>query len=637
MGCVREKYTKAYFLKHTEDGTPVPYGAEGIAEFSNGTIRLADAKILESVDFRGARVMEFGFGRGEAAKYIIEHGAAFYEGIDFSDAAVEIATGHLKQFGIPLPPLHHADALEFLRSYIPKYKSESIQPFTIISMLDFVEHVPRNELYEIFVLLKEIVASNVLFIVGTPAYPFDNEEDVEVDISKVALIDTADNIEETKGMHCNKYTLISLQQFMKDCGLSCVSQSHFFIIDTDSTNKTSKICSYRQRWDAAVKSGVPLQKDWRQDFIEYAYIVTDSPRWQQFKSGDLKGCRLFMTDTYYQLFEDGNYDIEMINDARGQELEGKTVFDVGGFMGITALLFAKRVGPTGRVCVFEPNPWNQDRMALNLSGNPEQASIISGYSCALSDTDGIAEMLFSNNVDNGNSSTSRLSSSHVMLSNNAVLKLGFHKCNIETLQLDTFVKRTGIIPDVIKVDIEGVEDIFLQGAKQMLKIHHPLLYIELHSPYCAIWCSRILEQLGYRIIILHEEEDGRLFIKAIANGDDDIKTDQDSLPTDKAIQLVVSSQNDLQQRIEQLGGTEQRNLSMSVDLQKAMNAATDLLKIIKTSADSHEQMLNASTITLQKIETKQQEFMEHIYKSISFKGMFVRACKLPFRLIRKNR
>ena len=41
------------------------------------------------------------------------------------------------------------------------------------------------------------------------------------------------------------------------------------------------------------------------------------------------------------------------------------------------------------------------------------------------------------------------------------------------------------------------------------------------------------------------------------------------------------------------------------------------------------------TMALQKIETKQQEFIERVQKAISFKGMFVRACKLPIRLILK--
>lgn len=37
-------------------------------------------------------------------------------------------------------------------------------------------------------------------------------------------------------------------------------------------------------------------------------------------------------------------------------LPGACVFDIGGFDGSTASLFAEIVGPSGRVYSFEPNP-----------------------------------------------------------------------------------------------------------------------------------------------------------------------------------------------------------------------------------------------------------------------------------------
>jgi len=56
--------------------------------------------------------------------------------------------------------------------------------------------------------------------------------------------------------------------------------------------------------------------------------------------------------------------------------------------------------------------------------------------------------------------------------------------------LDEFVERTGIIPDVIKVDIEGAEVDFLRGGLRTLKKHKPSLFIETHNPMAIFLRSR---------------------------------------------------------------------------------------------------------------------------------------------------
>ena len=36
--------------------------------------------------------------------------------------------------------------------------------------------------------------------------------------------------------------------------------------------------------------------------------------------------------------------------------------------------------------------------------------------------------------------------------------------------------------DLVKIDVEGAEREVLEGAEETLKKHHPMVYVEVHSP-----------------------------------------------------------------------------------------------------------------------------------------------------------
>lgn len=70
------------------------------------------------------------------------------------------------------------------------------------------------------------------------------------------------------------------------------------------------------------------------------------------------------------------------------DLEGKTVYDVGAYIGLLTTFFAKKVGAKGRVIAFEPNPETFSQLlnntakyanvtCLNLgAGNKNEKSIL---------------------------------------------------------------------------------------------------------------------------------------------------------------------------------------------------------------------------------------------------------------------
>lgn len=237
-----------------------------------------------------------------------------------------------------------------------------------------------------------------------------------------------------------------------------------------------------------------------------------------FKKGNLSGITLNMNPEYVDcIFDDGNTDQEMMSSIAHESPIGKTILDVGAFIGSSSLVFAKYVGEKGKVISFEPNPYNLKKIEKNLSLNSKLSAIIKVYDIALADEETEMKMVLSDQVDTGPSSTSRLYYSHSTIRNED-LPPSFKESVVSVTTLDLFVKKHNLTPDIIKVDIEGAEDKFLLGAKKTLSTFKPTLYIEIHSEFCALKCYEVLSSLGYEIFILREEKDNRVMVKAIFSG-----------------------------------------------------------------------------------------------------------------------
>src|SRR5690242_9844515 len=217
MGFAREKYTKAYFLRRDELGIPTNYGVIGIEEFEKGGIRPQDKALLEPIDFKARTVLELGFGRGEALKYALDHGATRVVGVDFSADAVAIARTFLEKHRLAAE-LVCSDALEFVRC-------EKQGGFEVVLLLDVIEHVPRSELRLLLGQMHRILRTRAVLVVNTPVFGADN--DVLSEGLKQRARDESDDYPETAGMHCNRYTKASLKRFMRACGYAAIG-GHFF-------------------------------------------------------------------------------------------------------------------------------------------------------------------------------------------------------------------------------------------------------------------------------------------------------------------------------------------------------------------------------------------------------------------------
>jgi 2-polyprenyl-3-methyl-5-hydroxy-6-metoxy-1,4-benzoquinol methylase len=262
MGYMRQKYNSTYILKEDPFGNQTPFGIEGVDEFRKGGIRKADYEILRSINFKEMDVLEFGFGRGEAIKYSIDNGASRVVGVDFSKDANDIAKEFLSHYGIKAH-LFCEDSIVFLKAYIEK---KAYNPFHIVLMLDFVEHVPRAELKELLILLHKVLTDNAVIAINTPVFGVDN--DVVLEGLKLQARDTGDEFEETVGMHCNRYTKESLESFMKENGYQVVS-GHFFIAISSTPEPLEGIGQVK--WSKIFNRGYPVKEKWEPAKFEYAY------------------------------------------------------------------------------------------------------------------------------------------------------------------------------------------------------------------------------------------------------------------------------------------------------------------------------------------------------------------------------
>lgn len=220
MGFLREKYSRTYFTGLHETGAKAHYGALGADEWRAGGIFAEIRAPIDQVELAGRRVLEIGFGRAESARYLLRDvGVAVYVGVDFSEAACELARETLA--GIPDDnwALRCGDALEFL------LEQNFDRCFDAVLMLDAIEHIPAAEIAQILPLLHNALVPGGHLIVDTPFYPVD--EDYIAQGFEYVAPSASDLIPETRGMHCNKFTRNRLLREMRAAGFAVVGDKLF--------------------------------------------------------------------------------------------------------------------------------------------------------------------------------------------------------------------------------------------------------------------------------------------------------------------------------------------------------------------------------------------------------------------------
>ena len=191
---------------------------------------------------------------------------------------------------------------------------------------------------------------------------------------------------------------------------------------------------------------------------------------------------------------------------------GGVVVDAGAHMGAFTLLAAKRVGPTGRVLAFEPNPAQRERLARNVEANAFGQVDIRAE--ALSDHTGRGLLHLS-----GDASRSGNASLGAMGDATGVVP-------VSLVRLDEVTRRLGVRRvDVIKIDVEGAEAAVLVGASTTIETFRPAVVFEVNDLLHAADGSsapamELLRDFGYMLYGMGVADSGAPSLAELAPGDD---------------------------------------------------------------------------------------------------------------------
>lgn len=162
--------------------------------------------------------------------------------------------------------------------------------------------------------------------------------------------------------------------------------------------------------------------------------------------------------------------------------EGMTVIDIGANIGCHTLRFAKLVGPRGKVIAFEPMSWAFSKLIRNIALNNFNNIIL--------------EKTALSNKNNENQEVNFPCSWPISGIDDFKRYLA-HQANImkdvvDFITLDDYVSKKGMSKiDLIKLDVDGYEFKVIRGALETLKLHNPIIIMEL--------CVYTLKEMGDKV------------------------------------------------------------------------------------------------------------------------------------------
>jgi FkbM family methyltransferase len=165
---------------------------------------------------------------------------------------------------------------------------------------------------------------------------------------------------------------------------------------------------------------------------------------------------------------------------------GDIVWDAGAYSGATTCLLASMVGPTGKVYAFEPDDLNFAYLTKNIAHHG--ITNVIPVRKALSGTTGTTIFFMDGTMASG-------------IRDFVVYSDSKHNKEVPTISMEDACKELNCVPTYIKMDIEGAELAFLQGAKEFLRRHPVNFAIESYhrvdGEYTYKMLDPIFAEIGY--------------------------------------------------------------------------------------------------------------------------------------------
>jgi len=184
---------------------------------------------------------------------------------------------------------------------------------------------------------------------------------------------------------------------------------------------------------------------------------------------------------YVEIYRDHTYEQDGAFIAR----PGDTVVDVGGHIGFYAAKQARRVGPEGRVFVFEPNPESFGRLLKNMEANGLRN--VRTFNFAVTAR---AEQVMLRIAEGSSEATTIMKEGTTYAYDREI--------PIPAISLDRIARENGITRiDILKIDAEGAEvEIVESGESYALTLVRNAI-VETHSEALKEEIKRRMGALGF--------------------------------------------------------------------------------------------------------------------------------------------
>jgi FkbM family methyltransferase len=180
--------------------------------------------------------------------------------------------------------------------------------------------------------------------------------------------------------------------------------------------------------------------------------------------------------------------------------KGAIFFDIGASFGTETLYAALKKDGPAKIVAFDPSFPSSFNLAMNINLN--NITKVDQYYLALAD--GLKLISFSE------------PGQYYCVKG----RPKFDQITYKTLSmsLDQFVGMTGIIPDYIKIDVDGAEENLVLGMSEMVRNDRLKSVVVEVTEQSEAWITNFFAQAGFTIVyarILEKEEAGRRYFKNV--------------------------------------------------------------------------------------------------------------------------
>jgi FkbM family methyltransferase len=186
------------------------------------------------------------------------------------------------------------------------------------------------------------------------------------------------------------------------------------------------------------------------------------------------------------------YTLQLFKDAIKP---GATVLDIGANIGYFTLAAARQAGSHGKVYAFEPGPDNFELLMRNIEIN--ELTNVTAFRKAVGNESKTVTLTLAEDSDQ-----------HSLFVPPMVASTG--TTPVECVALDDFLG--GLVPDVMKLDVEGNELLALDGMQKTLAKSKSLVIFAELNPVCLRQASAQpedliskLRDLGFKLGVIDEE------------------------------------------------------------------------------------------------------------------------------------